>query len=130
MPAALIPNELSKPLSLRIEQTTNDDLRECAEASNMKIGEISRLLLDGSLEMLRRAHDSEGNRLPEIELPKPLERIAKAQEQGLPHGVVRGPKWLLKEASRSVRDMAEDNSKMIKALGQEVETLRKLLTSP
>ena len=129
MPAALTPDEVTKPLSLRITHETDNDLRECAKASKMKIGEITRLLVDGSLETLRRAHDSEGNRLPEIELPKPLEKIAKAQEQACAMAF-GGSKWLLKEASRSVRDMAEDNSKMIKALEQEVETLRKLLTSP
>jgi hypothetical protein len=91
----------------------------------MKIGEVSRLLLDGSLEMLRQAHDSEGNRLPGIELPKPLEKIAKAQEQAVRKG--RKPQWLIKETSRSVRDMAEDNSKMIKALEQEMETLKKVI---
>ena len=125
MPAQLSAHEHSRPLSLRIKHTTDDDLRECAKSSKMKIGEVSRLLLDGSLEMLRQAHDSEGNRLPGIEFPKPLEKIAKAQEQAVRKG--RKPQWLIKEASRSVRDMAEDNSKMIKALEQEMETLKKVI---
>lgn len=119
MPAPLAPDETSKPLSLRVKHTTDNDLRECAEASKMKIGEISRLLLDGSLEMLRQAYDSEGDRLPEVELPEPLEKIAKALH--------KPTCFYTRSHARSVRDMAEDNSKMIKALKQEVETLKKVI---
>ena len=110
MPVALIPHELSKPLSLRIKHTTDEKLRKWAETSKLKIGEVSRLLLDSSLEMLRQAHDSEGNRRPEIELPKPLEKLAEAAKK---HG--RKNEWI-SQVNRSVRDETDDNSKMIKAL--------------